>query len=66
MWRPANYLAWRIYQLTATQFAYDFKVDVFAVMDHFGVTNKPRMLEKLTIIYSCAQKNQERIRGDRG
>ena len=62
MWRPGNFLAWRIYQLTATQFAYDFGVDVFQIMEQFGVTNKLRMLEKLSLIYQCAQKNQERVR----
>jgi len=49
--------------VVATQFAYEFKVDVFAVMEHFGVTNKPRMLEKLNRIYDCARENQERMRG---
>ena len=62
MWSPGNFLAWRVYQLTATQFAYDFKVDVFQVMERLGVRNKPRMLEKLTLIYDCARKNQERTR----
>jgi hypothetical protein len=62
VWRPGNFLAWRIYQLTATQFAYDFGVDVFQIMEQFGVTNKLRMLEKLSLIYQCAQKNQERVR----
>jgi hypothetical protein len=50
--------------VTATQFAYDFKVDVFQVMEHFGVANKPRMLEKLNLIYTAQRENQERIRGD--
>ena len=48
----------------ATQFAYDFKVDVFAVMERFGVRDKTRMLEKLAIIYDEARRNQERIRQD--
>ena len=55
-------MAWRIYQLTATQFAYDFKVDVFQVMARLGVGNPTRMLEKLSIIYDCARANQERVR----
>ena len=62
MWRPGNFLAWRIYNLTATQFAYDFKVDIFQVMERFGVRNQTRMLEKLNLIYVCARENQERIR----
>jgi hypothetical protein len=48
----------------ATQFAYDFKVDVFAVMERFGVRDKIRLLEKLTIIYDEARKNKERLRQD--
>jgi hypothetical protein len=63
VWSPANFLAWRVYQLTATQFAYDFKVDLFQVMARLGVSNPTRMLEKLTLIYDCAKQNQERIRG---
>jgi hypothetical protein len=43
----------------------DFKVDVMAVMEHFGVTNKTRMLEKITLIYQCAKANQERTSGQR-
>ena len=62
MWRPGNFLAWRIYNLTATQWAYDFKVDAFQIMEIFGVTDKPRMLEKLNLIYACARGNQERVR----
>ena len=64
MWRPANFLAWRLYQLTATQFASDFRVDVFQVMARFGVADPVRMLEKLTLIHDCARKNQERFSGD--
>jgi hypothetical protein len=62
VWNPGNFLAWRIYQLTATQFAYDFKVDVFQVMERLGVRNKTRMLEKLNLIYACARENQERVK----
>lgn len=47
--------------MVATQFALDFRVDVWQVLEHFGVRNKPRMLEKLNIIYDCARKNQERV-----
>ncbi len=41
----------------------DFKVDVLAVMEQFGVKNKARMLGKLNLIYDCARKNQERTGG---
>ena len=30
-------------------------------MEHFGVVNKARMLEKLIKIYDCARANQERM-----
>jgi hypothetical protein len=49
--------------LTATQFAADFKVDVMAIMEHFGVSNKARMLAKINLIYQCAKDNQERLSG---
>jgi hypothetical protein len=61
-WRPANLLAWLIYQACATQFAYDFKVGVFEVMEEFGVRNRARMLGKLNVIHDCARENQERLR----
>lgn len=64
LWNPANYLAWRIYCLLATQFCHDFRTDVFQVMDLFGVRNKARMLEKLSLIYQCQRANQERLHGD--
>lgn len=31
-------------------------------MEHFGVKNKARMLEKMSAIYDAARANQERLR----
>jgi hypothetical protein len=56
-------MAWLIYQAVATQFAHDFKVDVFRVMDHFGVVNHYRILQKLSTIYECARQNEGRTKG---